>query len=42
MCIWCIWPTLDQKVGRLMILYIDVKDLYGWAMIQALPYGGYE
>ena len=42
MCIQCIWPTLYQKNGKLEILYIDVNDLCGWAMIQALPYGGYE
>ena len=35
-------PRYFQKNGRLKILYTDANNLYGWTMIQPLPYGGYE
>ncbi len=37
------WPTLYDKTKLSnFLLYLDANNLYGWAMIQALPYGEFE
>ena len=32
----------DNDEKRVDIIYLDANNLYGWAMIQYLPYGGFE
>ncbi|XP_074035264.1 uncharacterized protein [Leptinotarsa decemlineata] len=35
-------PTYDPTKLSKYIMYFDVNNLYGWAMSQFLPYGGFE
>ncbi|XP_051171108.1 uncharacterized protein LOC127287984 [Leptopilina boulardi] len=32
----------NEKEETSYIVYLDANNLYGWAMVQALPYGGFE
>ena len=32
----------DNTEGAIYIMYFDANNLYGWAMTQYLPYGGFE
>ncbi|XP_051162388.1 uncharacterized protein LOC127282258 [Leptopilina boulardi] len=32
----------NEKEESSYIVYLDANNLYGWAMVQALPYGGFE
>ncbi|XP_043478219.1 uncharacterized protein LOC122508763 [Leptopilina heterotoma] len=32
----------NESEGTSYIVYFDANNLYGWAMIQSLPYGGFE
>ena len=35
-------PGFDQSKPKSHILYLDANNLYGWAMSQPLPTGGFE
>ena len=35
-------PEFDPSKQKTWIQYYDVNNLYGWAMFQALPTGGFE
>ena len=35
-------PDYDPKKPSTFILSLDINNLYGWAMNQYLPYGGFE
>ena len=32
----------DVNKPSIFIMYLDANDLYGWAIIKYLPYGGLE
>ena len=32
----------DSSEEGVYIIYLDAKNLYGWAMIQYLPYGRFK
>ena len=32
----------DNSEENVFIIYLDANNLYGWAMIQYLPYGGFK
>ena len=34
--------TYDEKAPSKYIMYLDANNLYGWAMSQCLPYGGFR
>ena len=34
--------SYDSSEESIFIMYFDANNLYGWAMIQYLPYGGFE
>jgi hypothetical protein len=34
--------TFDKNIETAFIEYLDANNLYGWAMIQSLPYGGFK
>ena len=35
-------PDYDPKKASTFISYLDMNNLYGWAMNEYLPYGGFE
>ena len=34
--------TYDEKASPKYIMYLDANNLYGWAMSQYLPIGGFK
>ena len=35
-------PDYDQEKPKTFIQYLDANNLYGWAMSQKLPIGGFK
>ena len=35
-------PNYDKNKPSTFISYLDMNNLYGWAMNECLPYGGFE